>query len=248
MKGVVLCAGYAKRMWPLTLETPKPLLPVGEKPIVEYILERLRDIEEIKDVVISTNLRFEDKFKEWLTYLRFPKPIRLLIEETREEKKKLGSVGSLNFIINKAEIDEDSLVIGGDNLFDFDLRNLISFFKEKKKTCLLLYDMKDKDRVKKKYGVLELDNTGRIIEFQEKPEEPNSTLISTACYLFTRDDLRLIKRYLEEGNSPDQMGFFISWLKDRSRIYGLKFEGSWFDIGSFEEYDRAKEAYGKGLV
>lgn len=247
MKTILLAGGYAKRLWPLTKDRPKSLLLVAGKPIIEYILDGMERIEEIEEIFLSTNLKFEINFKEWLEKYRNNKKIKLVIEETRGEEEKLGSIGALNFLIDHLGLKEDLLIIGGDNLFDFNLKELIDFYRKKKKTVLLLYDMEDKARVKGKYGVLEIDGDFKIINSEEKPDEPKSTLISTACYIFTKDDLMLIEDYLASGNNPDALGFFVSWLCKRSDLYGLIHRGLWFDIGSFDDYERANAIYGKRL-
>ncbi len=247
MKTILLAGGYAKRLWPLTKDCPKSLLPIAGKPIIEYILDGMEHIGEIEEVFLSTNRKFETKFKEWLGNYRSSKEIRLAIEETRTEEGKLGSIGALNFLIAHHGLNEDLLIIGGDNLFDFDLKELIAFYRTKKKTVVLLYDMKDKERLRRKYGVLEIDSDLKIINSEEKPENPRSTLISTACYIFTKEDLALIDDYLAAGNNPDAIGFFVSWLCKRSALYGLVHSGLWFDIGSFDDYERANAVYGKKL-
>ena len=233
MKTILLAGGYAKRLWPLTKDRPKSLLRIAGKPIIEYIFDGIEKIEEIKEIYLSTNRKFETNFKDWLENYRSSKEITLVIEETRDEKEKLGSIGALNFLIDRLGLKEDLLIIGGDNLFDFDLKDLIEFYRAKKKSVVLLYDMKDKEIVKGKYGVLEMDSAFKIINSEEKPKEPNSTLISTACYIFTKEDLALISDYLEAGNNPDAIGFFVSWLCKRRDIYGVIHKGLWFDIGSF---------------
>jgi glucose-1-phosphate thymidylyltransferase len=245
MKAILLAGGYAKRLWPLTKDRSKSLLPIADKPIIEYILDGIEKVKEIEEIYLSTNLKFETNFKNWLENYRSSKEIKLVIEETRGEEEKLGSIGALNFLIGHLGLKEDLLIIGGDNLFDFDLKDLIDFYMAKKKSVVLLYDMKDKEIVKGKYGVLEMDSDFKIINSEEKPEEPKSTLISTACYIFSKEDLALITDYLEAGNNPDAIGFFVSWLCKRRDIYGVIHKGLWFDIGSFDDYERANAVYGK---
>ncbi|MHC1611562.1 MAG: nucleotidyltransferase family protein [Candidatus Methanospirareceae archaeon] len=245
MKTIVLAGGYARRMWPLTRDYPKSLLPIAGKPVIEYILDGIEKIEEVKEIFLSTNLKFENNFKEWINNYKSSKDIKLVIEETSEEEEKLGSIGALNFLIQRYRLNEELLIIGGDNLFDFNLKYLIEFYNDKKKSVVLLYDMKDKERVKEKYGVLELNSDLKIINLEEKPEEPRSTLISTACYIFSREDLGLITEYLESGNNPDALGFFLAWLCKRSDVFGLIHEGLWFDIGSFDDYELANRIYSR---
>jgi len=261
MKAILLAGGYAKRLWPLTRDCPKSLLPVAGKPMIDYILDRVEQVEEIEEVFLSTNRRFEAQFKEWLETYRDRhkgtggKEIELVIEETREEGEKLGSIGALDFLIDRFGLEEDLLVVGGDNLFDFDLRDFVGFYKAKGKTkgktkgkrekssVVLLYDMREKERVRGKYGVLEVDADFRIVNSEEKPAEPKTTLISTACYIFTKSDLALVKEYLAAGNNPDAIGFFVSWLCKKRELYGLVHDGLWFDIGSFEDYERANAVF-----
>lgn len=245
MKAILLAGGYAKRLWPLTRDCPKSLLPVAGKPIIEHIFDGIEKIAAINEIYLSTNLKFETNFKEWLKGYEGSKEVELVIEETRDEAEKMGAIGALQFLLARRGLKEDVLIIGGDNLFDFDLHDLIAFQADKKKSVVLLYDMGDKERVKGKFGVLEIDSEFKIIHSEEKPEEPRSTLISTACYIFSKEDLALINDYLEAGNSPDAIGFFVSWLCERRDVYGLIHNGLWFDIGSFDDYERANAAYGE---
>jgi len=235
MKAVILAGGYAKRLWPLTRDTPKSLLKVGNKEIITLIIEKLKKIN-ISEIIISTNKKFKEKFEEYIQGTN----LKLIIEPTLSEEKKLGSIGGLNYIIDKLNIDENTIIIGGDNIFEFDLNKFIDFFKENG-TCIALKQIDDKELIKK-YGVCTLDNN-KIINFQEKPEEPKSNLASTACYLFKIEELLLIKKYLEQGNSPDAFGNFISWLIKQTNIFGFPFEEDWFDIGSLEQLEEADKKY-----
>ena len=244
MKAILLAGGFAKRMWPLTKEKPKHLLPVAGKPMLDYVLEKLVKIEELDEIYITTNAKFKEHFEQYLSTKRTKIPINitLFIEDALAENEKLGSVGALGFIIKEKGIDDDLSVIGGDNIFDFEIRDFAEFYKKTSANVVALYDLKSKKNASL-YGVVEINADNKIIEFLEKPENPKSSLVSTACYLFTRKGVRNITRYLKEGNDPDKMGHFIEWLIKNDLVYGYVFDGYWFDIGSFESYDLANEFF-----
>jgi glucose-1-phosphate thymidylyltransferase len=243
MKAVILAGGYAKRLWPLTKDKPKPLLRIAGRAIIEYVLKEIETTTDIDEIIISTNSKFEDKFREWLKKYKSNKKVKLIAEPTMAEGEKLGSVGALGFLIKKIRLDEDMLIIGGDNIFEFKLKDFIGFIKKKQSSGLAFYDIKYKEKVKERYGIGVLDKNKIMIDFQEKPEKPKSSLVSTACYLFIKKDINLINKYLEEGNNPDAMGFFISWLYKKEKVYGFVFDQPWFDIGSFESLEQANNYF-----
>ena len=244
MKAIILAGGYAKRLWPLTKNKPKQLLLVCGRPMIEYIMEKLEVQEDIDKIAISTNEKFEDNFKEWLLGYKSSKDIELVIEPTLSEKNKLGSVGALGYLIKEKNIDEELMIIGGDNLFEFDLRDLINYYREKKGNVVALYDLKSIQKARS-YGVAKVDEEMRIIDFVEKPEKPPSTLVSTACYMLSQEGVRGILTYLGAGENPDAIGFFIKWLIKRERVFGFAFSGRWFDIGSLESLKEADFIYSK---
>jgi len=244
MKAIILAGGYAKRLWPLTKNKPKQLLLVGGRPIIEYIMEKLETQKEINKIIISTNEKFEENFKEWLLGYKSSKNIELIIEPTLSEKNKFGSVGALGYLIKKKSIDEELMIIGGDNLFEFALRDLINYYREKKGDVVALYDLKSIQKARS-YGVAKVDEEMRIIDFVEKPENPPSTLVSTACYVLSQEGIRGILTYLNAGENPDAIGFFIKWLIKRERVFGFVFSGKWFDIGSLESLKEADLIYSK---
>jgi glucose-1-phosphate thymidylyltransferase len=191
----------------------------------------------------SNNAKFEDKFKDYIKNRVFKKPVKLIIEPTMGEGEKLGSVGGLRYLIEHLEVDEDVFIVGGDNIFEFNLQDFFDFYADNDSSCIALKKIDDKELIKK-YGVCTVDKNNIIIEFQEKPENPKSDLASTACYLFTFNDLMLLPKYLDEGNSPDAMGSFIEWIIRNTEVYGFVFKEDWHDIGSFEELDKARKKYG----
>ncbi|MBA7491823.1 Glucose-1-phosphate thymidylyltransferase [subsurface metagenome] len=244
MKAIILAGGYAKRLWPLTKNKPKQLLSVGGKPMIGYIIEKLEAQEEIDKIIISTNEKFGKNFKEWLLEYKSIKDISLVIEPTLLEENKLGSVGALGYLIKKKNIDEELMIIGGDNLFEFDLRDLIYYYREKKGNVVALYDLKSIQKARS-YGVAKVDEKMSIIDFVEKPENPPSTLVSTACYMLSPEGVRSILTYLDKGENPDAIGFFIKWLIKREKVFGFVFSGRWFDIGSLESLKEADLIYSK---
>lgn len=244
MKAIILAGGFAKRMWPLTKDKPKHLLPVAGRPMLDYVLEKLEPIEELDKIFISTNAKFQDQFTEYMGRLKSKKDLELFIEDTHSEGEKLGSVGALGFLLRKNKIDEELLVIGGDNIFEFKMEDLITNFQEKQANVLALYDVGTLEQAKL-YGVVETNKKNKIIGFQEKPMVPKSTLVSTACYIFTKKGVSNILKYIDEGNDPDKIGHFIEWLYQHDDVYGFVFSGRWFDIGSFDSYDEANEYLSK---
>ncbi len=244
MKAIILAGGYAKRLWPLTKNKPKQLLSVGGRPMVEYIIEKLETQEEIDKIIISTNEKFEGNFKEWLSGYKSSKDIELVIEPTLLEENKLGSVGALGYLVKKKDFNEELMIIGGDNLFDFDLRDLINYYREKKGDVVALYDLKSIEKARS-YGVAKVDEKMRIIDFVEKPKNPPSALVSTACYMLSPGGVKSILSYLDAGENPDAIGFFIKWLIKRERVFGFVFSGRWFDIGSLESLEEADLIYSK---
>jgi glucose-1-phosphate thymidylyltransferase len=233
MKAVVLAGGYATRLWPITKHRPKMFLPVGEETVIDVIFEDLEDDDRISEVFVSTNERFAETFEEYLADSPFEKPT-LSVEETVEEDEKFGVVGALEQLIDREGVEEDMVVIAGDNLLSFDVAEFVDFFEEKGTPCLAAYDVGSKERAKS-YGLVELDGD-RVVDFQEKPDDPKSTLVSIACYAFPAETLPKFDEYLEDGNNPDEPGWFLQWLQNRGDVHAFTFDGAWFDIGTAESY------------
>jgi len=244
MKTIILAGGYAKRLWPLTKNTPKQLLSIGGRLMIEYIMEKIENQEEIDKIMISTNKKFKDNFKKWLSGYKSSKDIELIIEPTLSEENKLGSVGALGYLIEKKNISEELMIIGGDNLFEFDLKDLIDYYREKDGDIVALYDLKSIQKARN-YGVAIVDENNQIIDFVEKPKNPPSTLVSTACYILSPEGVRSVLTYLDKGENPDAVGFFVKWLINRERVFGFVFSGRWFDVGSLESLKEADFIYSK---
>ncbi|PSP98933.1 glucose-1-phosphate thymidylyltransferase [Halobacteriales archaeon QS_4_70_19] len=232
MHAVVLAGGYATRLWPITRHRPKMFLPVGETTVVDRIFHELERDDRIEDVYVSTNERFAGEFHDYLADSDFEKPV-ISVEDTTEEDEKFGVVGALGQLVDREGIDDDLLVVAGDNLVDFDLSEFVDFFERQAAPSLAAYDVGSREKAKS-YGLVELDGD-RVVDFQEKPDEPNSTLVSIACYAFPREQLRF-DEYLEGGNNPDEPGWYLQWLQERTNVHAFVFDGAWFDIGTPESY------------
>lgn len=239
MRCVILAGGFARRLWPLTLDRPKALLDVGGRAILDHIVDRVECLQSVDEIIISTNAAFEPAFREWLSGRRFAKPTRLVVEPSRNENEKFGAIRGLEWLVKQCGIDSDCLVIAGDNLFDFELQDVLDFYKKVGGPVLAVYDVKDLEKAKR-YGIVRLDGT-RITEFCEKPEKPPSTLASTGCYVFPKETLSAFGEYLAEDNPKDAPGHFIAWLSRRQAVHGWAWRGAWFDIGDFESLERARK-------
>jgi nucleoside-diphosphate-sugar epimerase/dTDP-glucose pyrophosphorylase len=241
IKAVILAGGSAKRLYPLTEFIPKPLLPVRGKPIISYILEKLKEIEDVGSIYLSVNKEFENHFKNYVNDFSHHS-LKISVDEMVEGMERLGSLGGLYSLIKKEGINDDIMVIGGDNLFDYDIEEFIKFFKERKSPVLACFDVKDINQAKN-FGVAEINEGKRVIGFEEKPENPKSTMVGVLCCLIPRRLLKKIPEFLEEGGHPDHFGSFIQWLHKKEDVYAFPFEGKWFDIGMVENYKKANEEY-----
>jgi glucose-1-phosphate thymidylyltransferase len=229
VKAILLCAGYATRLRPLTDDVAKPLLPVGGRPMLDWILDGLREVTD--DVHVVTNARYAHQFVDWGT----GRPVTVHNDHTTTNEDRLGAIGDLRLTIEQGRIDDDLLVVAGDNLFDYSLADYVSWWRGKgRSSAVALYDVGDL-RLASRYGVVELDADERFVDFVEKPPEPRSTLATTATYLFHRDHVPLVSEYLESGEPPDPPGRFIAWLYEREPVFGYRFEGEWLDIGDHEQ-------------
>ncbi|WP_436902310.1 sugar phosphate nucleotidyltransferase [Halovenus halobia] len=233
MEAVVLAGGYATRLWPITRHRPKMLLPVGEQTVIDRILAELEDDDRIDSVYLSTNERFVDVFDAHLAESPFEKP-QLSVEETTEEDEKFGVIGALAQLVDREEIDgEDLLVIAGDNLISFNVSDFLDSFDDKQAPTLAAYDV-GAPADASEYGVIDVDGD-EVIDFEEKPDDPASSLVSIACYAFPAEEVRF-EEYLANGNNPDEPGWFIQWLVDRCSVRAFTFDGAWYDIGTPEGY------------
>jgi len=245
MKAIILAAGYATRLYPLTKDQPKPLLNVNGTPIIEHIINQVKTLKEVNQIYIITNHRFYPHFQSWLNSYPTTKKIKLLNDGTLNNDDRLGSIGDLHFVIKEEGINEDILMIAGDNLFGFNLNSFCNFFQKNQASCLAVCDLKSKEKVANLLGVVILDSNQRIIDFEEKPANPKSTLAATCCYLFSKKDLPLVSEYVKISEKADKPGDFAKWFSQRNKMMGFTFKEHWFDIGSFEGLEEANHFYEK---
>ena len=240
MKVILLAAGYGTRLYPLTRDKPKPLLPVAGKPIIGYIILKLSRIKDIDGIFVVTNHKFCGHFQDWAKKWSGQFAIKTLDDGTLSNDDRLGAIGDIDFVIKKEGIKDDILVIGADNIFDAGFEDFIKFAVSKKgASCVGLYDLSDK-QLATQYGVVSIDLNSRVVDFQEKPKSPKSTLISTCIYYFPSQKLKLFKDYLGiQEHSRDASGNYIKWLKEVDSVYGYVLNGRWYDIGDMESYKKA---------
>lgn len=235
MKAIILAAGYATRLRPLTDTIAKPLLPIAERPMADWLLDKIREVDAVDEVHVVTNSRYADDFRRWAA----DNGVIVHDDGTSTNEDRLGAIGDIRFTQEAAGIDDDLLVVAGDNLFDYSLADFADFQRQKGvASAVAVKDVGDPE-LAKLYGVIAVDQDDRIVEFVEKPEVPASTLIATATYLYHREHARLIDRYLAEGNPPDQPGSLIEWLHAREPVYAYALPGGWFDVGNAEQLREA---------
>ncbi len=247
MKVIILAAGYATRLYPLTLTQPKPLLPVAGKPMVEYVLDNLAPIDGIDRVYVVTNAKFAGHFQKWSDNYRATKSkmnFTIVNDGSTDDTNKLGAIGDINYVIDKEKVDDDIIIVAGDNLFSDKLGDFGKFIREKNAPVLALYDVGNLEEIKK-YNSITIDGAGKITYFEEKPKEPRSTLTGIALYFYPRSTIALIKQYIAEGNNPDQPGRLVQWLYPRTPVYTWRVPGLWYDIGSKETLEEANKIFAK---
>lgn len=244
MKCLVLAAGYGTRLYPLTKDVPKPLLRVGGEPIMNHLLKKIQGINGVSGVFVVTNDKFFSAFERWKSEnTAFPFPLEVINDGTTTPENRLGSIGDIRFVLEKENMDEDILVIGGDNLFDYALDGYIRFAQGKRPSAAVgLFDIGDIEGAKK-FGVVKIDKNAKVVSFEEKPKAPQSSLIAMCLYFFPRESLHFVSDYIRETKKADAAGDYIRWLSQRDIVYGYKFTGTWYDIGSIEEYEKAQKEF-----
>jgi glucose-1-phosphate thymidylyltransferase len=238
VKAVILAAGYATRLYPLTLDRPKHLLELGGKSVLDHLLVRL-PLPELDAIYVVTNGKFASHFRDWSGGRS--EPIEVIDDRTTSEDDRLGAIGDLQLAISSRGLDDDLLVAAGDSVFSERLDGVVSFVRERRASATAVYDVGSPDAVKRMSAV-GLDADDRVVSFEEKPERPESTLAGIALYVYTRETLPLVAQYLDEGNNPDQPGRLLEWLYPRVPVYGWRVPGLWFDIGTPDSLAEAEHA------
>ena len=231
MKALILAAGYATRLRPLTDTWAKELLPVGGRPIIDWILDAIADVDEIDEVHVVTNARKAPAFQAWSV----DRNVTIHDDGTTSNDDRLGAIGDLQFVLERTGIDDDLLLIAGDNLFEFSLAGFVGFWRGKGRASAVAVRDVESLEIASRMGVVALADDGRLLDFVEKPADPASTLCATAAYIYHRSHLPLVGVYLSGEHSSDQPGRLIGWLRRHEPVYGFVFEESWHDIGSPEQ-------------
>jgi len=236
MKAVILAAGYATRLYPLTKDKAKALLPVGDKLMIEWIIDKIKDIPEMGEIIIVTNSKFYEDFNNWA---EGKEGIQILNDGTTSNEDRLGVVDDIIFAIEKDNITEDLLIVGGDNLFEFDLNELVKLSKEKNASVIAAFDVKTIEEARKLGNVI-ADDTGKIIDIEEKPQNPKSTLAATLCYFIRAEDLP------DAVLQKNTLGIPLPKLLMKTKpVYAVTYTEPWFDIGSHEQYEEVNKIYKK---
>ena len=251
MKCVILAAGYATRLYPLTENFPKPLLEVAGKPILDWLIDDMNQTGLIDEYIVISNHKFASIFEEW-SKGRYT----ILDDGTSSNETRLGAVKDILLAVeggsqivngklsNRKPLDDDLLVMAGDNLLDFSLGGFIRYAKEKKATCVMRYYEADEARLHKT-GVAEIDADERILSMEEKPAEPKSHWCIPAFYYYPKEDAHLIKKGIESGCGTDAPGSFIAWLCGQTNVYAWEMPGRRYDIGNMQSYEEVKKTFSK---
>jgi glucose-1-phosphate thymidylyltransferase len=250
VKLIVLGAGYATRLYPLTLNQPKPLLPVAGKPMLEHVLDNLKSLTNLDHIYVVTNAKFAGHFQEWADAYATRHEgalITIINDQTTDEANRLGAIGDIDLVLTQAGIDDDVVVVAGDNLFSQSLEQFGDFCRECSGPVLAVYDVRNLEEIKK-YNAIEIDDADRITFFEEKPAQPKSTLTGIALYYYPKSTLPLIRQYVEEGNNPDQPGRLVQWLYPRMPFYVWRVPGIWYDVGSKETLEEANRIFADATI
>ena len=240
MKCVILAAGYATRLYPLTENFPKPLLEVKGKTILDWLLEDIHSSGEVDRYVVISNHKFSGIFREWAE--KHTLPITVLDDGTESNETRLGAVRDVQFAIDELGLKDDLLVIAGDNLLDFSLKGFIEYQKEKETTCIMRYFEPDVQKLRKT-GVAEVDRDGRILRMEEKPAEPKSHWCTPPFYIYKAEDVPLVKKGIENGCGVDAPGSFIAWLSGQTAVHAWEMPGRRYDIGNLASYEEVQKEY-----
>lgn len=240
MKCVILAAGYATRLYPLTENFPKPLLKVGEKTILDWLLDDIQSSKAVEEYIVISNHKFAAHFEEWAR--RKPYPVTVVDDGTASNETRLGAVKDVQYAIDTLGLDSDLLVIAGDNVLDFSLTTFINYARAHETTCIMRYYEPEEEKLRKS-GVVRTDGTDRVLSMEEKPLHPESHWCCPPFYYYTREDSHRIADGIDAGCGTDAPGSYIAWLCKKTDIHAMKMPGSRYDIGNLESYEKVKATY-----
>lgn len=240
MIAILLAAGYGTRMKSISGNKPKALLDVGGKTVLDHLMIQLKAEKKIERFVLVTNTLFHDQFKTWRDEMGHD-DLTVLDDGTTSNEDRLGAIGDMHFAIREANLDGDLLVAGTDNIFNFSIDPFLAAFEKNKTDQIVVIEEKEIERVKRGSSV-HLDATNRVTLFEEKPENPTSLLVCPPLYIFRRETITLIKKFLDEGNNPDSPGRFLAWLYKETPVHAWQAKGGRKDIGNPDSYHEAQKA------
>lgn len=241
MKCMILAAGYATRLYPLTENFPKPLLEVAGKPILDWLIEDMTQTGKVDEYIVISNHKFAHIFEDWAANNN-KVAIRVIDDGTTSNDNRLGAVKDIQFAIEQLGQDDDLLVMAGDNLLDFSLAGFIQYAQEKHATCVMRYFEAEEAKLHKT-GVAEVADDDRLIAMEEKPAQPKSHWCVPAFYYYTKEDSRLIQKGIESGCGTDAPGSFIAWLCGQTNVYAWEMPGKRYDIGNLQSYEEVKRTF-----
>ena len=244
MKVIILAAGYATRLYPLTENKPKCLLTVGGRTLLDSIVAKIDRIRDCDEIVIVTNSRFYEQLNAWKNTATSRLPIRIMDDGTTSNDNRLGAIGDLGLALRQAGIRSDVMMLASDNLFDQDLDAFVRFAQSKKDAVsTAVYDIRDPQLAAKKYGVFETAAAGKVVSIEEKPEKPKTSLIGMGVYYFPASSLPRVAEYLADKNAKDAPGYYVKWLSERMTIFSFTFQGMWYDIGDLKALEEANRLF-----
>lgn len=245
MKCILLCAGYATRLFPLTENFPKALLDIeAGKPLLDYILDEVNTIDIVDEIYLITNAKYYNHFNDWAMKKNNVKKITVINDMTDSNDNRLGAIGDIKYVIDSQKINDDLLIIAGDNLFDYKLKGVVDYYKNKNAVTVCAKQINDIN-ILKGFAVAKLDSDDRILDLEEKPENPKSDIGVYATYLYPKFVINEIVNYLKEGNKPDAPGYLVEYLYKKYPVYAYKFEGNCYDVGTFDSLNLVREKYNK---
>lgn len=243
MKNIVVAAGYATRLGELTKNFPKPLLRIGHNTILGRMLDDMDTIADIDEHIIVTNHRFAPIFERWAAEQNYTRPITIIDDGTETNETRLGAVCDLLLAIERLAIDDDILVVAADNLLFFSFGDFVAFAKDKGTSCIMCHEQPDIDKLRRT-GVVELDGDMRVLDMEEKPREPKSCWAVPPFYIYSREDLGLVRGSVADGCGRDAPGNLAHYMVSRTTMYAWPMSGGRFDIGSLDSYNEAVERFG----
>lgn len=248
MKCLILAAGYATRLYPLTENFPKPLLEIGDKTIIDWLLDDVDETKKINEYIIISNHKYVEHFKKWANNKKLCAPITIIDDGSISNETRLGAVKDIELAISKLKIDEELLVMAGDNLLDFSLSKFIDYFDIKKSTCIMRYFEEDKEKIKKS-ACISVDNDDRVINMEEKPNTPKDNWCAPPFYIYSRKVVSMVSDALKNGISFDSPGLYIAYLFNKEPVYAMEMPGHRYDIGNIDNYNYIRKKVNKnGLL